>query len=498
MKEKSKSKYQELYELLNDTDKELLDIFFKDINIRFILNKSDKYKIILDFQNIIAYYLSNGYDVEKIIELLDLTRVGGFYARDTEMYFPLDDGAKIFPLAMRHGKMSVFRLAAYLTSDIIPEVLQTALTFTIKRYPTFATTLKNGFFWHYLDISKRRFYISEENGIPCQEIKISRTRSQSFRVMYYKNRISVEFFHVLTDGTGGMIFMKALVIEYLRLLGVKVNNLDESLDTSLPPFVEEFSNEFANVKTNNTPSGLLDKTATQLNGKLSKNNPCRILHFKIPTDKLKEVAKSKNCTITAYFLTIMMLSAAASTDTLENEFSIQVPVNMRKFYPSKTVRNFAMYAGIRVPIKDIKNSLDLYDFINNQLKEKTGLESMNNMVSSTKKTISSLRLIPLIIKRPITKLIYRFFSDDIFTTILSNLGVVNMPQEILPFIKSMDFVLSTSFYNRASCSAITINNITTFSIAKHTLDPSFEEEMYRLLLNDGLAVLVEGSDIYED
>ncbi|MEZ4627989.1 MAG: hypothetical protein R2912_07880 [Eubacteriales bacterium] len=37
------------------------------------------------------------------------------------------------------------------------------------------------------------------------------------RVRYYHNRIAVEFFHVLTDGTGGQVFLQTLVAEYLRL-----------------------------------------------------------------------------------------------------------------------------------------------------------------------------------------------------------------------------------------------------------------------------------------
>ena len=498
MKNKYSLEYQELYTNLNDSEKDLLDAFFADFNLRFLLNKIDKRNLILDFENAIVYYYKNNYSIEQILEILDLSRIGGFYARDTELWFPLDDGAKIFPLAMRHGMMSVFRLSAYLDSEIIPELLQIALNFTIKRFPSFATTLKKGFFWHYLDISKRRYYIEEENYIPTQAIKVSGSRSQSFRVLYYKNKISVEFFHVLTDGNGGMVFLKALVIEYMRLLGVKVNDLDPSLDTSKAPMIEEYSNEFSNIKTDDSPSGFSDKRAIQLNGKLSKNNPCRILHFKIPTDKLKEISKKRKCTITAYLLTLMMLSFYASTDCIKGEFSVQVPVNMRKFYSSKTVRNFALYSGIRSDIKKVKKTDEFFEEISSQLKEKTSYESMSRMLSSTRRLVRLLKFIPLIIKKPFTRILYNFFSDDIFTSVFSNLGEVKFPLEISSHIESMDFALGTSFYNRASCSAVSINNVTTFTITKHTLDPSFEEEMYRLLLEDGLSVAVEGSVIYEN
>ena len=37
----------------------------------------------------------------------------------------------------------------------------------------------------------------------------------------------------------------------------------------------------------------------------------------------------------------------------------------------------------------------------------------------------------------------------------------------------------------------------TFTISKMTADPTFEEKMYQLLLNDGIAVEVEGSEYYE-
>ena len=69
---------------------------------------------------------------------------------------------------MRHGRMAVFRLSAYLKEPVAPALLQMALTFTIKRFPSFATTVKKGFFWHYLDTAKRRYAIEPEVEMPCK------------------------------------------------------------------------------------------------------------------------------------------------------------------------------------------------------------------------------------------------------------------------------------------------------------------------------------------
>ena len=90
-----------------------------------------------------------------------------------------------------------------------------------------------------------------------------------------------------------------------------------------------------------------------MDGKLSKVKPCKIIHFKMDTKELKNVAKRYNATITSYLLVLMFMAGKSATDKLQGDVSIQVPVNMRKFYPSKTLRNFSMYCGVRMPIGKI-------------------------------------------------------------------------------------------------------------------------------------------------
>ena len=181
---------------LNETKKSLVEAFFSKVEQRCLISRSEKKKIISDFENAIIYYHDKGYELNRILELLDPVNLGGFYARPSLLWFPLDDSAKIYPMSLEHDNMPLFRLSAYLVDNVVPELLQMALTFTIKRFPCFATTLKKGIFWHYLDTTKRRFTINEENDVPCQPLKVSRSGSQTFRVVYYQNRISIEFFRL--------------------------------------------------------------------------------------------------------------------------------------------------------------------------------------------------------------------------------------------------------------------------------------------------------------
>ena len=490
-----KTDFLTFLETLSENEKLKINEFFKDFSLNFSLAKNEIKKFKTDFEKAIVYLYKKGMPLDEILNRISTSNLGGFYVRSSITWFPLDDAAKIYPVSMEHGSQQVFRIAMYLKEDVSPELLQMALNFTIKRFPSFATSLKKGFFWHYLDTVKKHYSISEEHHFPCQPIKLSSSKSQPFRLAYFKNRISVEFFHVLTDGTGATIFLKALVAEYLRISGIDWQG-DSVWRVSDTPTNDEFENAFKKVEKAKNSSGFIEKPAIQMNGRLTRKKPCRMLHFKMDASKLHQVAKSYDTTITAYLLAQMFFACSAATDELKGDINIQVPVSMRKFFNSKTINNFSMYCGIRVPVENIGDKKALISEISAQLKEKSSKEKMHEMITSATGIVSSIRLIPLVIKQPIAKIIYGFLSEKTYTTTFSNLGVIEMPDELLKHIESMDFCLGAQVLNRLACAAATINNVTTLSISKMTVDPTFEEQMYKLLSEDGIEVTVEGSDYY--
>ena len=486
------------YESLSESDQLLLNDFFSGFHQHIALTPKHEKQMRDDFETAFLYYSRAGVDLGTATERLAVSKLGGFYARPPVLWYPLDDAAKIYPLAMKKNQMAVFRLSAYLKEDVVPELLQISLTFTIKRFPSFATTVKKGFFWHYIDTAKRRFTVEPESDIPCRPINVSASGSQSFRVLYYKSRISVEYFHILTDGTGGMVFLKTLVAEYLRLLGVAVPCTDGVFDIDETPSSLETSNDFPKAEPSEKSSGFMGKRAVQMTGRLSCVKPYQILHFELDSTSLKEVARRKGASVTAYILMLMFLAQKYSTDDPEGNIQIQVPVNMRKFYESKTVRNFALYCSIKIPLSEITGMDAILPEITRQLSEKASRQAMNEMMNATVGLVRTLRYVPLFIKRPVAGLVYGFLGDKIFSNTLSNLGVVAVPAEMGAFIEKFDFVLGTAVTNRASCSMITFENAAVLSIAKYTADPSFEEKLYSLLKADGLEPNVEGSEIYEN
>lgn len=497
MKENTKIRFEEWVQAQSSEDQALLSDFFADFDSHCLLSKLEKQKMRQDFENAILYYLASGVTLEQALTRLDPSQLGGFYARPPILWFPLDDAAKVYPLSMKPGLMPMFRLAVYLKEQVVPELLQMALHFTIKRFPSFATTLKKGFFWHYLDTAKRRFCVEQEKDIPCRPLKIAHSGSQSFRVQYYGNRISVEFFHVLTDATGGMVFLKVLTGVYLQLTGVNAEPDETLWDVHKTPGIEEFANQFSSVPRSSHSSGFVDKPAVQMSGPLARQNPCRILHFKMDAAALKKAAAGYQATVTAYLLSLMFLAARAATEELSGELSIQVPVNMRKFYPSSTVRNFSLYCGIRLPVEKIREIPWMIEEISRQLHVKASKEAMSEMLTSAEQMVDALKFVPLGIKQPVAKVVYGFLSDRIFSDTLSNIGVVKMPPAYEEHIESMDFILGPPITNRACSGLVTFGNTATLSVTKATVDPTYEETLYRILVSEGIPVKVEGSELYE-
>lgn len=482
-------------------------VLFPDLEQHIHLPARETKLLLADYDRAILCYLAQGFSDDQIRERLSTDRLGGFYAHAALRWYALDPAEKLYPLGMRQGEMPLFRMSVYLKKQVIPELLQMALNFVIKRFPSFATTVKSGVFWHYLDSTKRRFSIEAEKGVPCTPIHVAYSGSQVFRILYYQNRISVEFFHVVTDGTGGMIFLKTLAAEYIRLAeGVEAGTAAGRWPTPAEPGVWhpedtpdecETANEFLKAEIFKGSSGFTGKPGVQLSGKLSRMKPCRILHFEMSAAQVKEKAHHYGGSITAYLLGVMFLAHKFATEETGGPVIIQVPVNIRKYHPSVTLRNDSMYAMIALELGEITTLEEIVPKITQQLVEKGAKESMDKMVSTAVKMVASLKPIPRFIKRPVAEKLYGFLGDRLISDTLSNMGVVRMPEEDVPYIEKFDFVLGPSVINRAACAMVTFGDHMVFSVTKTTVEPSFEERIEKLLNQDEVQLKITGSPLYE-
>ncbi|MBQ6479414.1 MAG: hypothetical protein IJI44_08665 [Erysipelotrichaceae bacterium] len=474
-----------------------IDDFFNDLEKHLDLPPYGKNLIYQHFFQAFEYYQDHQVSLGEICERIAPEHLGSFYSDNQRKSYSLDNAAIVYPLGMKFGQMPMFRLSVELKERVEPILLQLALDFTIKRFPTFSAIIKNGFFWHYLETTNHVLQIEEEKDIPCKPISILLRSYRSLRVLYYKKRISIEFFHSITDGSGGMVFLKTLLGEYFRLQGKLFSYCCDVKDPDEEPLEGELVNEFRNAQGKGDLSKFVDKKSLQLDGKLSKIGVTRILHLIMDSDELKTVSRSYNGTVTAYLCAILLLAAKKSILKNNGIFNIQVPVNMRKFNHSVTLRNYSMYFNACANLSDISDKKQLVEQIAVQIKEKGDETHMNQMMKITGKVIDSLAYIPLFIKVPVMQVVYGYLSNSIIGCTLSNLGIIELPEQLQDEIDSFQFVLMPGIPNRVTSSMVTYGKKAVFTLIKNCHETVFEEEVYRLLSEDGLSIQMEGSVEYE-
>ena len=130
----------------------------------------------------------------------------------------LDNAAKVFPANSGKADTKVFRFACELYEPVEEDVLEEALELTLRFFPHYQSVLRHGLFWHYFESSDLEPQVHEENTRPCSPMYDGDSRRLLYEVTYYRNRINVEVYHALTDGTGALQFLRVLVFHYLVLL----------------------------------------------------------------------------------------------------------------------------------------------------------------------------------------------------------------------------------------------------------------------------------------
>ena len=160
-------------------------------------------------------------------------------------WYRLDTAALIFPAIARNDWSNAFRLSATLTEEIDPALLQQAADEMENRFPSFFVTLHKGLFWYYLEKSRRHVTVRPDYAYPLTFMRRRELRRNCLRILFYKNRIAVEFFHAVSDGRGGSVFLCNLVARYLELkYGIDVPKSGMIRTLTEQPAAEELEDSF--------------------------------------------------------------------------------------------------------------------------------------------------------------------------------------------------------------------------------------------------------------
>ena len=415
-------------------------------------------------------------------------------------WFKLDNAGKLYPAISNAKWSSTFRVSAELEETIDPARLQKAVHLVLHRFPSLKVRMRAGLFWYYLEEIKAPLTVRPDEGHPCMPFRFHQDHGYLLRVFYYRKRISAEFFHALTDGTGGLIFLKTLTAEYLRLGGKKVQFDHGALNPKETPSQEETQDAFLRMPLPKVRVSRNDGKAYHFPATREIPHTLHIIAASIPCKALLDAAKEKGATLTEYLASVILWAAYQDQENARPRrklpVRVSVPVNMRRFYPMLTLRNFSTFVnpGVdpRLGSYDFDGILrEVHAFMRYQVNPKLLSAAIATNVADEKNLF--IRLSPLLIKNAVIGSIFRRSGDRPVSATLTNLGATQIPTGAEGLIKRFEFQLGVPSSPLCNCAAITTGNELRLVFSSNIRERTLPREVLKYLVEQGIPVTVESN-----
>lgn len=417
-------------------------------------------------------------------------------------WFTLDNAAKIFPGQNSNTWSNSFRVCFELTEKIDPEILNRALIDIMPRFPCYNVRIRHGFFWFYLEKNPNTPKVHQDIKNPLYRVKFKENERFLFKVYYYGTRVSIDCYHVLTDGCGGKIFLSTLVARYLELKnGVKIPCGGSVLDINESCTKGELEDSFLKHADSKARFDRRDKYVYHANGQRMPYHTVNITTGVIPFDSLHKLTKSHNVTVTE-FLSALMLKVLIDKQNSESrkkrkkEVSIQIPVDLRRIYNSDTLRNFTICMRVKVdPNKGEYTFEELLTQVKYQLRLANNEKEHNMMITANTGIERNpvIRAMPLFIKNAGVAVSFFFTAEQTTSSLITNLGKVDIPDEMRSFVSKFIFFPAPGKLNAARCGVATCNNNLTITFSNSFAESDIERAFFTSLVKMGLHVKIESN-----
>ena len=417
-------------------------------------------------------------------------------------WYKLDNAAILYPSIQSDRISTMFRLSATLTENVDPSVLQLALNKIIDRFPYYRVKLSKGLFWYYLEHNPKTPRVEKDVQYPCGRLSPILNRNFLFRVRYYKRRIAVEFCHALTDGTGAVTFLKALVYQYLKETGKNLTDKTGILTIDEEPDQEEFEDSYNRFYKPSLPLPETGEPAYHLKAKLAKKGIYYVITGIVPLKDIIAKAKEYNVSLTVFLAAIYMdamqtiQNKHVSNPRRKKPISVSVPVNMRNIYPSKTMRNFSLFVVPKIDPRlgdyTFEEILKIVHYtMMTEINEKSISKQLSRNVGGQRNPF--VRIIPLFIKRLFFPLLYRRLGENLFSGTISNLGLITVPEEMAQYIERIEFVPGPGPVNKTGCSVTGFKDKLYITFGRLTEEAELERIFFTKLVKMGIHVTIESN-----
>lgn len=418
-------------------------------------------------------------------------------AQAAQDWYRLDNAGMVYSAIQRDDYSAVYRFSAVMDAPVDPGRLQSAVQRVMPRFPGFQVRLRRGVFWYYFDADPS-FVPAAEPDIanPCQPIRFS-ARDRLLRVFYYGPRISIELFHALADGAGALVLLKTLVAEYLRQGGVEVPCTEGVLDPDQAPDPEEWEDAYPRYATSRARRSLKAGPAYSYTGTPEPFYTLNVIMGLIPVDKVHAAARRYGVSITEFLaaglIQALMVRQRSEGRRREKPVALVVPVNLRPWFPSRTLRNFILTAR---PFIDPELGDYTFEEIASQVHHYMRLHvTKQEMAAYITQNVSLqrsplLRLIPRPLKNWGMAAGFRMLGEKPYSTTFTNPGVFRAPPETEAHIRRVEMVLGQSYSGHTNCAAISMGDTLALSFSGTMKEADLERDFFRWLVREGVPVKI--------
>lgn len=420
---------------------------------------------------------------------------------ERKTWYKLDLSAIVYPTLQRRDFSSVYRLSVLLKEPIQPDILQKAVDQTLPRFPIFQTAIHRGFFWRYLTPNYRPGpFVQPDIRNFCMPMSFRANNRYLMRIYYYGNRISLEAHHCLGDGTGGMYVLNTITANYLRLLGHSISNDGFVKDIHEKPDPEELEDaymRYANAKV--CPPRPSEKTY-RIHGTKEPFYTFNVIGGSMSSSQVLQVAKQYHASVTEYLNSVLLY---ALLQKQQNDWHfhlhpvrIAMPVNLRRFFPSKTLRNFItmVYPAIDPRLGEYRFDeivTQVHHYMRYYINEKFLRGDITTNANTQRNFI--IRIVPLFIKDFVVRKFYSMVQDKNSSAGLTNMGVLQLPDDMKPYVDRFDIYMGQPFSSRTNCAIISFEDTLTINFASNIVESDVERYFFRKLVQDGIHVTIQSN-----
>ena len=413
-------------------------------------------------------------------------------------WYKLDNAGVLYSSIQKPRYSANYRFSAVMDQPVDPAALQRAVDKTMPRFPCFRVRIKPGLFWYYFEPNDAPGpFVREDIANPCQPVRFKEDNGWLVRFYYYNCRISIEVFHAVSDGAGTLVLFKTLLAVYLRELGHEIPCGGDILDITQPPDGEELEDAYARYATVKARRKGPYKHAYPNTGTPEPFYTLNVTMGFLPVDQLKALSRAHGVSITEYLTAVLMKvildKQHRERPRREKPVALAIPINLRAYFPSKTLRNFILTVR---PVID--PSLGEYTFeevlsqVHHFLRLHINRQQMQASFTGNVKFTTNrlLKVIPIFLKNPGMAFSYKMAGVLPYSGTYTNPGPFPVPEEMRPHIRHMEVILGQATKARVHCASISYENVMEITFAGTLKETDTEREFFRFLVRQGLPVKI--------